>query len=139
MLVQPYLSFEGRCEEALDFYKKALGVKVDFMMRFKDNPDQGAEGCMPPNSSEKVMHSSFKIGESVVMATDGMCNGKPDFKGVTLSISVGNEAEADKTFHALADGGNVIMPLGKTFFSPRFGMVADKFGMSWMVIIPQAM
>ena len=142
MQVQSYLIFNGRCEEAIDFYKKSLGAKVEMLMRFKENPDKDKmdPNCMPPGSEEKVMHSSFKIGDTVVMASDGMSyDKKPEFKGFSLTVSARDEAEADKLFNALADGGNVTMPLGKTFFSPRFGMVADKFGVGWMVIVPQPM
>jgi PhnB protein len=142
MEVQSYLIFNGRCEEALDFYKKSLGAKVEMLMRFKENPDKEKMGadCVPPGGDDKVMHSSFKIGDTVVMASDGMTyDQKPEFKGFSLTVSAKNEAEADKLFNALADGGKVQMPLTKTFFSPRFGMVADKFGVGWMVIIPQPM
>jgi PhnB protein len=142
MQVQSYLIFNGRCEEAIDFYKKSLGAKVEMLMRFKENPDKekmGAE-CVPPGGDDKVMHSSFKIGDTVVMASDGMSyDQKPEFKGFSLTVTAKNEAEADKLFNALSDGGKVNMPLGKTFFSPRFGMVADKFGVGWMVIVPQPM
>src|SRR5262245_18819421 len=142
MEVQSYLIFNGRCEEAINFYKKSLGAKVEMMMRFKENPDKekmGAE-CVPPGGDEKVMHSSFKIGETVVMHSDGMSyDHKPEFKGFSLTVTAKDEAEADKLFNALSDGGKVNMPLGKTFFSPRFGMVADKFGVGWMVIVPQPM
>jgi PhnB protein len=142
MEVQSYLIFNGRCEEAIDFYKKSLGAKVEMLMRFKENPDKEKMGadCVPPGGDEKVMHSSFKIGDSVVMASDGMSyDQKPEFKGFSLTVTAKDEAEADKLFNALANGGKVQMPLGKTFFSPRFGMVADKFGVGWMVIVPQPM
>ena len=134
MLVQPYLMFEGRCEEALEFYKKALGAEVTALHRFKDSPDPGM--CPPaPGSENKVMHSSFRVGETTLMASDGRCEGKPAFQGISLSISVPSEAEAERRFSALAEGGQVQMPLTKTFFSPRFGMVADRFGVSWMIIV----
>ena len=136
MQVQSYLFFDGRCEEALEFYNGALGIKVDMLMRYKDNPEPMKPGMCPPGGEDKVMHASFRLGESMVMASDGMAQGKPDFKGFALSINAANEAEADRLFAALGKGGNVLMPLGKTFFSPRFGMVADKFGVSWMVIVP---
>jgi PhnB protein len=140
MFVQPYLFFDGRTEEALNFYRKAVGAEVEMLMRFKDSPEQPQEGCAPPAGSEnKVMHSSFKIGDTVVMASDGDCKGKPSFQGFSLSISVANEAEAKRVFNGLAEGGQVQMPLGKTFFSPAFGMVADRFGVSWMVYVPQQM
>jgi PhnB protein len=142
MEVQSYLIFNGRCEEAIDFYKKSLGAKVEMLMRFKENPDKEKMGpeCIPAGGDEKVMHSSFKIGDTVVMASDGMnYDQKPEFKGFSLTVTAKDEAEADKLFNALANGGKVQMPLGKTFFSPRFGMVADKFGVGWMVIVPQPM
>lgn len=135
--VQPYLFFDGRCEEAIEFYKKALGAKVDMMMRFKDNPDP-QPGMCAPGSEEKVMHAALRIGDAVVMASDGMAGGKPEFKGFSLSVSAASEAEADRMFAALGKGGKVTMPMSKTFFSPRFGMVSDKFGVGWMVIVPQS-
>jgi len=135
MLIQPYLSFEGRCEEALEFYKRALGAKVDMIMRFKDAPAE-ARAAMSPGSADKVMHAAFHIGDTLVMASDGRCRGERNFKGICLSLTVADAAEARKTFDALADGGHVEMPLGKTFFSPSFGMVNDRFGVPWMVIAP---
>ena len=137
--VQPYLFFDGRCEEALDFYKSALGAKVEMMMRFKDSPEPVPAGMCAPGSENKVMHAAFHIGDTLVMASDGMAGGKPEFKGFSLSVTAANEAEADKLFGALGKGGKVVMPLGKTFYSPRFGMVTDKFGVGWMVIVPQKM
>ena len=133
--VQPYLFFDGRCEEAIEFYKSALGAKVDMLMRFKDSPDPVPPGMCPPGSEDKVMHSALRIGDTVVMASDGMAGGKPEFKGFALSVNAKDAAEADRMFAALGKGGQVQMPLGKTFFSPRFGMVADRFGVSWMVIV----
>ena len=137
--VQPYLFFDGRCEEAIEFYKSALGAKVDMMMRFKDSPEPVPPGMCPPGSDDKVMHAALRIGNTVVMASDGMAGGKPEFKGFSLSVNAANEAEADKVFAALGKGGKVTMPLAKTFYSPRFGMVTDKFGVGWMVIVPQKM
>ena len=137
--VQPYLFFDGKCEEALDFYKSALGAKVDMMMRFKDSPEPVPPGMCAPGSENKVMHAAFHIGNTLVMASDGMAGGKPEFKGFSLSVNAVNEAEADKVFAALGKGGKVTMPLAKTFYSPRFGMVTDKFGVGWMVIVPQKM
>ncbi len=132
MHVQPYLDFNGRCDEALEFYKKAIGAKVGMLMRFKDAPDKS---MISPGSENKVMHAQFQVGDTVVMASDGRNSGKPNFQGIMLSISANTEAEADKIFNGLAEGGEVRMPLGKTFFSPRFGMVADKFGVGWMVLV----
>jgi len=136
MQVQAYLNFDGRCEEALEFYKKTLGAEVDMLMRVKDSPEQPPAGTAPPGIENKVMHASFRIGQTSIMASDCHCTGKPNFQGFSLSLHVPNEAAADRTFAALAEGGQVLMPLGKTFFSPRFGMVADRFGLSWMVYMP---
>ena len=139
MLVQPYLFFDGRCDEALEFYRTALGAEITTLMRFKDAPktETPPEGCMPmPDCSEdKVMHSAFKIGETTIMASDGHSKGQPRFEGVSLSISVSTDAEAARIFDALCNGGQVQMPLGKTFYASSFGMVADRFGVSWMVIV----
>ena len=135
MVVQPYLFFDGRCEEALDFYRDALGAEITMLMRYQDAPDPPPPGMVAPGSENKVMHASFRIGETTVMASDGRCQGQPEFRGFSLSLTAADEAEADRTFAALAEGGQVQMPLGKTFFSPRFGMVADRFSVSWMVIV----
>lgn len=139
MQVQPYLFFEGRCEEAIELYKSALGAEVVQLMRYKDSPEPSdPEKCqdmnMPPGSEDKVMHSSFRIGDTVVMASDGMCSGNPSFQGISLSLTVPDVATAERFFAALGDGGQVQMPLTPTFFSPGFGMVADRFGVSWMIM-----
>jgi PhnB protein len=132
MQVQSYLFFNGRCEEAIEFYKKTLGAKVEMLMRFKEAP--GDHKCSP-GTEEKVMHSCLRIGETAVMASDGMAQGKPEFKGFSLTINAKDKAEADRLFGALSDDGQVHQPLTETFFSPRFGMVADKFGVGWMVMV----
>jgi uncharacterized glyoxalase superfamily protein PhnB len=139
MPVEPYLFFDGRCEEALEFYKKTLGAEVGMLMRFKDNPEQQAQSadCAPGNV-DKIMHSNFTVRGSTIMASDGRATGKPKFEGFSLSFPAKDEAEADKIFDALSKDGQVQMPLVKTFFSPRFGMVADRFGVSWMVIVNPA-
>ena len=134
MQVQPYLFFEGRCEEAIEFYKKALGAQVGMLMRYKDSPEP-APGMVPPGSENKVMHASFRVGEATVLASDGRCMGKPSFQGISLALTVPDDAQAERWFAALADGGQVQMPLTKTFFSSRFGMVAVRFGVSWMVLV----
>jgi PhnB protein len=136
MQVQPYLFFDGRCEEALNFYRGALGAEVTAMMRFKENPEP-QPGMVPPGSEEKIMHASFKIGETEVMASDGNCMGRPSFQGFSLTVTAPDEAKADQLFAALADGGQVQMPMAKTFFAPRFGMVADRFGVGWMIIVSE--
>ena len=136
--VEPYLFFDGCCEEAIEFYRQTLGAEVDMLMRYKDSPEPQQPGMVPPGSENKVMHANLRIGETSVMASDGRCGGKPHFDGFALSLGVDTEAEAGRVFAALADGGKVQMPLTKTFFAPRFGMVADKFGVMWMVIVPAA-
>jgi PhnB protein len=135
MYVQPYLFFDGRCEEAVEFYRRVLGAEVTMLMRFKDSPEPPPPGMVPSGSENKVMHTSIRIGETTVMASDGRCEGRPSFQGFALSLTVVDEAEADRVFAALADGGQVQMPLAKTFWSPRFGMVADRFGVSWMITV----
>jgi len=137
MSVQPYLTFGGRCQEAVDFYRGVLGAEVEMLMRFKDSPCPPQPGMVPDNWGDKVMHCSLKIGDTVLMASDGCAaSGEKNFQGFSLSLTVANEAEADRKFAALSDRGQVTMPLCETFFSKRFGMLVDRFGVSWMVIIP---
>ena len=135
MQVQPYLFFDGRCEEALEFYRSALGAEVTSLHRFKDSPEPHTPGMIPPGADNKVMHASFRVGGTTVLASDGRCTGHPSFQGFSLSLTVPNDAEAERLFAALGQGGQVQMPLSKTFFSSRFGMVADRFGVSWMVYV----
>ena len=132
MRVQPYLFFDGRCGEALEFYQKAIGAETGMLMRFKDSPDQS---MVTPQNADKVMHAQFQIGDTTVMASDGRNTGAPNFQGFALSIIAPTEVEAERTFAALGEGGQVTMPLAKTFFSPRFGMLADRFGVNWMVLV----
>jgi len=141
MQVQPYLFFEGRCEEAVTFYREQLGAQVLMMMRFRENPDAGQQGSeapsgcsMPAGSEDKIMHTAFTIGDSMLMASDGMCSGKANFQGVSLSLTANDEQQAEKYFNALGDGGQVQMQMMQTFFAKRFGMVQDKFGVSWMIL-----
>lgn len=136
MKVQSYLFFDGRCEEALNFYKSALGAEVHAMMRVKENPDPIPEGMYPPGSENKVMHAAFRIGETELMASDGRAMGKPVFQGFSLSLSPATDAEAERLFKVLSEGGQVQMPFGKTFFASSFGMLADRFGMPWMIVVP---
>jgi PhnB protein len=131
MKVQPYLFFDGRCEEALEFYRKTLGAEVTAVMRNKDNPSPEYN---PPNSDDKVLHAAFRVGETELFASDGMCANQPKFEGISLSLAVEDAAKAERLFATLAEGGQVQMPMNTTFFAERFGMVADKFGVSWMVI-----
>jgi PhnB protein len=137
MQVQPYLFFDGRCEEALEFYRQVLGAEVTMLMRFKDSPEPPPPGKVPPGSENKIMHANLRIGDSQVMASDGCNAGQPNFAGFSLSVSVADEAEADRVFAALVEGGQVQMPLDKTFFSPRFGMLTDRYGVAWMVIVAE--
>lgn len=141
MQVQPYLFFDGRCEEALNFYQAALGAEVTALMRFKDAPPQTdstpEQGCGPAQfDPEKIMHANVQIGETQIMASDGMNSGQPDFKGFALSIQAPNEKEAERLFAAIGEGGQVEMALSSTFFARSFGMVKDRFGVHWMVIVP---
>ena len=133
MQVQSYLMFNGRCEEALEFYKKAIGAKVEMMMRFKEAP----EGQCAPGTEDNIMHSSFKVGDTVLMASDGMSSGPLEFKGISLTLNPKTEVECERLFNALAAGGKIFQPLIKTFFSPKFGVVTDKFGVNWMVLVEQ--
>lgn len=135
MQVQPYLMFEGRGDEAIAFYQKALGAELIMRMRVKESPDPHPPGMLPPGSEDKILHASLRIGSTEVSLSDGMCAGSPTFQGISLSLTVDTVEEADRFFGALAEGGNVHMPLSETFFSPRFGMLADRFGVSWMVYV----
>lgn len=135
MQVQPYLFFEGRCEEALEFYRLTLGAEVTALIRYRDSPESQPPDMLPPGSGDKVMHANFRVGGNVLMASDGNCRGEPGFQGFSLTITVAGTAEAERIFSALAEGGKIQMPLAQTFFSPRFGMVADRFGVSWMVLV----
>ena len=134
MKAEPYLFFDGRCDEALEFYRKVLGAEIMVLMRFKDSPDT-ERGMIPPGAGEKVMHANFRIGDSMLMASDGQCHGRPSFQGFSLSLTPAEDAEAERIFTALSDGGQVQMPMTKTFFASSFGMVADRFGVSWMIIV----
>lgn len=133
MTVQPYLFFEGRAQEALDFYTKALGTKPTMVMRYREAPDAPPPGKLPPGSEDKVMHASFRVGDTEVMMSDGFCSGAPKFAGFSLSITAPDEATARRYFDAMAAGGQVTMPLGRTFWSPLFGMLTDRFGVGWMI------
>jgi len=132
MQLTPYLFFDGRADEAIHFYKKVLGAQVEMLMRFKDSPDQSMN---PPGTAEKVMHGSLRVGNTTLFVSDGMCGGKAKFEGLSLALSADSIAEAERLFAALGEGGQVQMPMTETFFSPRFGMVADRFGVSWQVIV----
>lgn len=140
MQIQPYLFFHGDCEEAVAFYHKALGAEVQMMMRYKESPEPLPPGMAPPGYEDKILHASFRLGDTVVMASDGQCPGPgpQGFHGFSLSVSVHDEAEADRVFAALGDGGQVQMPLTRTFWSPRYGMLIDRFGVSWMVGVEPA-
>jgi PhnB protein len=135
MQVQSYLFFDGRCDEAIAFYRGALDAEVTMLLRFKDNPEPQNAGGIRPGTEDKVMHAQMRVGDTVIMLSDGRCTGKPTFQGSALALTVADEAEAERRFAALADGGQVTMPLAKTFFSPRFGMLADRFGVSWMILV----
>jgi PhnB protein len=134
-LIQPYLFFGGRCEEALDFYRIALGAEIEMLLHFKDSPEPVPAGMLQPGFENKVMHASFRVAGNILMASDG-CNESSSFSGFSLVLSVASEAEANRVFDLLADGGEVRMPLAKTFWSPRYGTLTDRFGIGWMVMVP---
>jgi len=131
--VQPYLFFNGRCEEAVEFYRSAVGAELTMLMHFKDSPDTS---MVRPGDENKVMHGRLRIGEPTVLVSDGQCGGHASFEGFSLSLTAPNDADAEKLFAALSEGGQVQMPISKTFFASRFGSVADRFGVSWMIYVP---
>ncbi|WAC19600.1 VOC family protein [Luteolibacter sp. SL250] len=131
-IIQPYLMFGGRCEEAVEFYREQLGAQVQAMLRFEESPEPPPEGMLPDGYGKKIMHAAFRIGDSLLMASDG-CGDVEKISGISLSLTLPDEAAVDRAFAALSEGGKINMPLGETFWSPRFGMVEDKFGVSWMV------
>jgi PhnB protein len=133
-IVQPYLFFGGRCDEAMEFYRQALGATVEMVMRFSESPDPPPPGMVPSGFEDKVMHASFKIGDSLLMASDG-CDPQTKFTGFSLSLALPTAEEADRAFAALAEGGQITMPLTQTFWSPKFGMLTDRFGIGWMITV----
>ncbi len=135
MQIDPYLFFDGKCEEAVTFYRQALGAEVETIMRFKDHPESMEGGMIPEDAGDKVMHAALRIDGQLVMASDGRCLGAPSFQGFALSLFVPDAAEAERLFGVLGEGGQVQMPLTETFFASRFGMVADRFGVSWMISV----
>ena len=135
--ITPYLFFGGRCEEALEFYRKALGAEVEMVIRFNESPDPPPAGVLQAGFEKKIMHASFRVGGVPLMASDG-CDDRPKFDGMRLALAVPKEADARRAFDALADGGSVQMPLTRTFWSPCYGMVTDRFGLGWMVMVSEA-
>jgi PhnB protein len=133
--IQPYLFFGGRCEEALEFYRTTLGAETEIVMRFKDSPEPHPEGMVPPGFENKIMHATFRVGGSTIMASDG-CEEHSGFEGFSLSLTLPDAEEATRVFAALSEGGQVAMPLAKTFWSPLFGMLTDRFGVNWMITLP---
>ena len=137
MAIEPYLFFNGHCDEAVEFYKKSLGAEVTMLMRFKDSPEPHQPGMVPPGSDNKIMHLCMRIGDANIMASDGHCTGQTNFQGFSLSLTAADETDAKRKFTALAEGGQVQLPLAKTFWWPCFGMVADRFGVPWMITVAQ--
>ena len=135
MQIQPYLFFNGQCEAAITLYREVLGAEVLMLMRHRDSPEPAPPGMLPQGSEDKVMHATLRIGDSTLMASDGRCAGEAVFNGFSLSVSMPDAAAAERAFAALSAGGQVVMPLGKTFWSPCFGMVTDRFGVGWMVTV----
>ncbi|OOG22786.1 hypothetical protein B1C78_14005 [Thioalkalivibrio denitrificans] len=136
MQIQPYLFFHGRCEEAMGYYRKALDARVSMLMRYRESPDPMPPDAIPPGWEDKIMHAELAIGDAVLMLSDGCAETDPGFRGFSLSLAVPDAETADRMFAALLDGGEELMPLGETFFSPRFGMVSDRYGVSWMINLP---
>ena len=136
MQIQPYVFFEGRCEEALMFYRDMLGAEITQLMRYSDSPAPPPPGMLPPGSENRIMHASMRIGDSTVMVSDGNCSGTTGFSGFSLALNAASDAEAERLFAALAEGGQIRMPMAPTFFSSRFGMLADRYGLGWMVLVP---
>ena len=134
MTIAPYLNFDGRCEEAINFYKSALGAEVEMLMRFKDAPPSDGGCKMAPGTEDKVMHAAIRIGDSRIMTSDCHVQGKPEFKGISLSLEARDDAQATRIFNALTEGGSVCVPLNKTFFASSFGVATDRFGVTWMVV-----
>jgi PhnB protein len=132
--VQPYLSLQGRTEEALEFYTRTMNAKVTALIRFKDSPASGDQSMMPPGSENKIMHAAFQVGDTTLLASDGECTGRAKFEGMTLALTLPDDESAERTFAELAKDGSVQMPLTETFFSSKFGMVSDRFGVPWMVL-----
>ncbi|MES2037070.1 MAG: VOC family protein [Pseudomonadota bacterium] len=132
MQVETILAFGGHSEAAIRFYTEALGAEVIGMMRWKDSPDPALRMVSP--DPDKIMHASFRIGSTTLMASDGVETlSQPDFKGFTLNLEARDDAEAKQFFAALSNGGKVQMPLAKAFWTSLSGMVVDRFGLSWMV------
>lgn len=135
MQLQPYVHFNGRCEEAIEFYKKAVGAQVNMLMRFKDMPASSGPAAITPGTENKVMHANLRIGDSVLLVSDGRCSGDAKLEGFSLTLTVSSDTEAEKAFAALGEGGSISMPLQKTFFASKFGMINDRFGVSWIIIV----
>jgi PhnB protein len=134
MKIQPYLQFQGRCDEAIEFYRSALGAEVEVIMRWKDCPEP-QPGMIPPGAEKRVMHAAFRVGETTVLASDGLTQGQPTFQGFSLALTVPTDADAKRRFELLAERGQVQQPLMPTFFTSSFGIVTDRFGVSWMVVV----
>lgn len=135
MHIQPYLNFDGRCEEAINFYKSAVGAKVNMMMRFSDSPEPLDPKMVPPGNESKIMHASFQIGDTVINGADCASQGRPNFEGISLTLNAASDAEAERVFNGLAEGGKIQQPLIKTFFASSWGVLVDRIGVSWMVVV----
>jgi len=136
--LQPYLFFEGRAEEAIAFYRQSLGAEVEMILRYGESPEPPSPDKVPPAMLSKIQHASLRIGGSTVSLSDGRCSGTPDFRGFAVTLVMQEGADVERTFTALSDGGHVVQPLIETFFTPRFGMVVDRFGVMWMLYVPQS-
>lgn len=132
MQIQPYVFFDGRCEEALEFYQQSVGAEIGMLLRYRDNPDPSTN---PPGAEDNIMHGEMRIGESTVLVSDGHCGGSPTFEGFALTLIAKSVEESERLYKALEEGGQVLVPLGKSFFSPSFGMLTDQFGVMWLVYV----
>jgi PhnB protein len=137
MQIDPYLNFNGNCEEAFHFYEKALGGKIEMLLKYNQAPAGG--GPTPPGFENKVMHVRLSVGQQIIMASDAPPGHFSPMQGFNVSLMFDDKAQAERVFNALADKGKVMMPFAQTFWAEGFGMLTDRFGTPWMVNCPGKM
>lgn len=135
-ITKPYLYLSGQCDEALAFYQQHLGATISMLIRFNESP-KPLPTDLPDGYEDKVMHCEFSVGDMSIMASDGCKESTGEFRGFSLTLTIADEAYARQAFQALSEGGEVNMPLSETFWSPLYGQVTDKFGISWMIMLPE--
>jgi PhnB protein len=135
MQLNPYLTFNGQCEEAFRFYEKVLGGKIEAMMPHEGSP---MEQHVPPKWRSKIMHARLRLGDEVLMGSDAPPDRYQPMQGFSVTLGIQDPAEAERVFHALSERGTVQMPIEKTFWALRFGMLVDQFGTPWMINCEQA-